>query len=98
MKRALAIILLATALASCSAIDRLTGQNDNTVLPGTREDAIPGQASFPTEPADGQTAVADPAQPQAETLAAPEDQPAACPADDPNCTPPAADGTFSDGQ
>lgn len=98
MKHALAIILLATALASCSAIDRLTGQNDNTVLPGTREEAIPGQASFPTEPAGGQTVTADPAQPQAETLAAPEDQPSACPADDPNCTPPTDAGTFSDGQ
>lgn len=98
MKQALAMALLATALASCSAIDRLTGQNDNTVLPGTREEAIPGQASFPTEPAGGQTATADSAQPRAETLAAPEDQPAACPVDEPNCTPPADAGTFSDGQ
>ena len=54
MKHALAIAFAAMALASCSAIDRLTGQNDNTVLPGTREDAIPGQASFPTQPAGGQ--------------------------------------------
>jgi len=98
MKQALAIALLATALASCGAIDRLTGQNDNTVLPGAREEAIPGQASFPTEPAGGQTAAADPAQPQAETAAAPEDQPAACPVDEPDCTPPAGAGTFSDGQ
>ncbi len=93
MKHALAIAFAAMALASCSAIDRLTGQNDNTVLPGTREDAIPGQASFPT-----QSAAADPAQPQAETTAAPEDQPATCPVDEPNCKPPATDGTFSDGQ
>jgi len=97
MKHALAIALIAAALASCSAIDRLTGQNDNTVLPGTREDAIPGQASFPTEPAGGQTAAGDPAAPQAETAAAPEEPPA-CPADDPNCKPPADAGTFSDGQ
>jgi len=97
MKQWIAIALLATALASCSAIDRLTGQNDNTVLPGSREEAIPGQASFPSAPVGGQTTAADPAAPQAGAAAAAE-KTAACPADDPNCTPPAADGTFSDGQ
>lgn len=97
MKQSIAILLLATVLASCSAIDRLTGRNDDTVLTGNREEAIPGQASFPTEPAGGATVAADPAAPQAETAAAPE-KAATCPADDPNCTPPGADGTFSDGQ
>ncbi len=97
MKQWIAITLLATALASCSAIDRLTGQADNTVLPGTREEAIPGQASFPTAPAGGQTAATGPAAPQADT-ANTQAEPPACPADDPNCTPPADDGTFSDGQ
>jgi hypothetical protein len=98
MKHALTIALVASVLASCSAIDRLTGQTDNTVLPGTREEAIPGQASFPTEPAGGQTVAGDSAAPQAETSAMPEEPATVCPADDPNCTPPAVDGTFSDGQ
>ena len=97
MKQSIAILLLATALAACSAFDRLTGRNDDTVLPGTREEAIPGQASYPTEPAGGTTTAAGPAAPQAGTAAAPEQTPV-CPADDPNCTPPADDGTFSDGQ
>ena len=97
MKHSIAILFLATALAACSAIDRLTGRNDDTVLPGNREEAIPGQASYPTEPAGGATTAAGPAAPQAETAAASE-KATACPADDPNCTPPADDGTFSDGQ
>ncbi|MGQ0483887.1 MAG: hypothetical protein ACT4SY_00830 [Hyphomicrobiales bacterium] len=98
MKHSIAILLLATALASCNAIDRLTGRIDNTVLPGNREEAIPGQASFPTGSAGGPATAADPAAPQAETAAAPEEQAPVCPADDPDCTPPAVDGTFSDGQ
>ncbi len=97
MKQLIAILLLATTLAACGAIDRLTGRNDDTVLPGNREEAIPGQASYPTEPVGGQTTAADSAAPQAGTATAPQDMPV-CPAEDPNCTPPAADGTFSDGQ
>jgi hypothetical protein len=97
MKHSLAILLLATTLAACSAIDRLTGRNDDTVLPGTREDAIPGQPSFPTEPVGGPATPADPAAPQDETAETPAEPPA-CPADDPDCTPPASGGTYSDGQ
>jgi hypothetical protein len=48
--RRLASVLLVLAvlpLASCSYLDRLTGQTDDTVLPGTREDAIPGHSQYP---------------------------------------------------
>lgn len=31
----------ATGLAGCSQVKRLTGQNDNTVLPGEREPILP---------------------------------------------------------
>ena len=33
-------------LAGCSTVNSLTGQTDNTVLPGQREEAIPGRAAF----------------------------------------------------
>jgi hypothetical protein len=44
-------ILIAAAaaalLAGCGTLNSLTGQTDNTVLPGQREDAIPGRTQFP---------------------------------------------------
>jgi hypothetical protein len=97
MKQSIAILLLGTALASCSTIDRFTGRIDDTVLPGNREEAIPGQASFPSGSAGGATKAADPAAPQAEAAATPE-KAASCPVEEPNCTPSGVDGTFSDGQ
>ena len=49
--RQLSRVLLAAAalslLAGCSTFNSLTGQTDNTVLPGKREEAIPGRAQFP---------------------------------------------------
>lgn len=50
MTRATALLLVAAAaalLSGCSTFNSLTGQTDNTVLPGQREDAIPGRTSFP---------------------------------------------------
>ena len=52
-------ILLALSVGGCSYVDRLTGGTDNSVLPGTREDAIPGKKQFP-EP---DTAAPSPEQP-----------------------------------
>ena len=41
------IFIVALLLAGCSYMDRLTGSTDDTVLPGSREDAIPGKRQFP---------------------------------------------------
>jgi hypothetical protein len=44
-----ALMALAVAVAGCGSIEKLTGMGrDDTVLPGQREDAIPGQNSFPS--------------------------------------------------
>lgn len=93
---AMVLVFSAFSAAGCSYIDRLTGSTDNTVLPGTREDAIPGKSQFP-EPGDTatieqpgggtQTATGD-------TLTTPEP---ACKAGDLDCALP-EDGTFSDPQ
>jgi hypothetical protein len=89
---AAALVLVTLSVAGCSYIDRLTGSTDNTVLPGAREDAIPGKSQFPdaSEQAANKTA-----QTGTDTTAtAPEP---ACKAGDPDCKP-ASDGTFSDPQ
>jgi hypothetical protein len=79
-------------LSGCSTINSLTGQTDNTVLPGQREDAIPGRAQFPekSDVATGSRTASDPSGAGAATYCAP---------DDPACKPPASTGdTFSDPQ
>lgn len=86
------IAAVAAVLGGCSTIDRMTGSVDNTVLPGQREDAIPGRAKFPeSDPA----STASTGAPQQAPSGA--DEPL-CPADDPSCAPPAGDDTFSDPQ
>lgn len=53
MTRSAKLLLAACALSlltGCSYVNSLTGQTDNTVLPGKREDAIPGRSSFPDKP------------------------------------------------
>jgi hypothetical protein len=89
--------LLLLVLGGCSTIDSLTGQTDNTVLPGQREDAIPGRAQFPDRP-DPLVKSSNSAQPPAEVPdsgAAPD---SGCSADDPGCQPASNDGVFSDPQ
>ena len=81
------------ALAGCSAFDRLTGQTDNTVLPGQREDAIPGRSQFPDTPDPLVTGASQP-----DEQAPPADAGAGCQPDDPACAPPSGDNTFSDPQ
>ncbi len=96
-RQALVLGLLVIGLAGCSTIDKLTGQTDDTVLPGQREEAVPGKAQFPqgADPAVQRSAPASPAaKPPGEEQAEPAKE---CPPDDANCTPP-ADGTFSDPQ
>ncbi len=104
MKAILRMAFAATALslAGCSTIDKLTGSTDDTVLPGQREDAVPGRPSFPSaeeraqtaKTAAGQSGGGDAAQPAAPAPA----EPAPCPADDPSCAGTTADDTFSDPQ
>ena len=36
----LLVVLLATSLMACSTIKRFTGQQDNSILPGNREDIL----------------------------------------------------------
>jgi hypothetical protein len=85
----LAVAALAL-LSGCSTFNSLTGQTDNTVLPGQREDAIPGRAQFPDKQ-DVAVGSAGGAQGAAtETYCAP---------DDAACKPPGTSGdTFSDPQ
>ena len=98
MKHLSRVLLAAAAmslLGGCSTFNSLTGQTDNTVLPGKREDAIPGRAQFPekqdaavgsgtTQQGGGQPAGAS------ETYCAP---------DDAACAPPGTSGdTFKDPQ
>ena len=89
---------VAVALAGCSTFNSLTGQTDDTVLPGQREDAIPGRAQFPDRPdplvqkqtAGGQDDT------QTATTADPIES---CQSDDPACQPSVkSDDTFSDPQ
>ena len=106
MKASLTIIFAFAALlplSACSMLDKMTKQTDDTVLPGPREDAIPGRTQFPAEgeqPA--KTTTATTAEPPADSQRAdapPTDEKKPCAADDPDCLPPLTDDdTFSDGQ
>lgn len=89
--RAVARVLMAAGvlmlLSGCTYLDTMTGQTNNKVLPGQREDAIPGRPTFPDK-ADAQVGTAS--------------QPAGasgCTANDPACKPPATtNDTFKDPQ
>jgi hypothetical protein len=100
------VLLLAAAvlLPGCSSFGKMFGGTDDTVLPGTREDAIPGHSQFP-EP--GDTGGVDTATTQDQGAAPAPDTAATASVDctnpknkkDPSCADmSASDGTFSDGQ
>lgn len=95
---AAALAFAAFSASGCSYIDRLTGSTDNTVLPGTREDAIPGKSQFPdaTERATVEQPGSTTAQTATGDTATKQPEPA-CKAGDPDCAQP-EDGTFSDPQ
>lgn len=102
-KFTIAALLIATALSvtGCGSMGKLFGGTDDTVLPGKREDAIPGHSKFPEA---GDTGA--PATSTVQNDAGAPDMPP--PVDctnpknkkDPACVPADAsgDGTFSDGQ
>ena len=101
-RRLTVLVVLALGLAGCGALDKLTGAGmDNTVLPGQREDAIPGRTQFPDTSDPGVTRAGssgmDAPPPSTEPPpSAPES--ADCPIDDPACQPASGDDTFSDPQ
>jgi hypothetical protein len=87
----------ATALlAGCGTLNSLTGQTDNTVLPGQREDAIPGRSQFPERQ---DVAVGSPSGSGAGAGSGAVSSENFCGPDDPDCSPPGSTGdTFSDPQ
>ena len=84
MRRVVIPLLIGLMLSGCSYMDRLTGETDNSVLPGAREDAVPGRAQFPdpserTQTAGGAGTSGPPA--DSGTVSA---EPG-CPPEDPSC-------------
>lgn len=79
-----------TLLSGCTYLDTFTGQTNNKVLPGQREEAIPGRPTFP-EKQDVQVG---------STTRPPDAAPqAGCAAGDPDCAPPTStNDTFKDPQ
>jgi hypothetical protein len=70
VRHALIVVLAAGLLAGCSSFKRLTGQTDNTVLPGERENILPPDQQVNPKPentgadaAAGQPAQANPCDP-----------------------------------
>lgn len=103
MKITSRVLLAATALvmlSGCSTMNNLLGETNNTVLPGQREDAIPGRPSFPEKrdvavggPGSSGTAAS------ASTSSGAVTDESYCAPEDPECRPPATTGdTFSDPQ
>jgi outer membrane biogenesis lipoprotein LolB len=88
------LLFAAAALAlltGCSSVNNLLGQTDNTVLPGQREDAIPGRTQFPEKQ--------DVAVSSAAGKAGAPNSESYCKPDDPACKPPGTTGdTFKDPQ
>ena len=90
LARLVLVAAAAALLSGCSYVNSLTGQTDNTVLPGQREDAIPGRASFPDKPDVNVGST---------SKAADSGQGTACPPGDKSCNPPATTAdTFKDPQ
>lgn len=80
-------------LSGCSTFNSLTGQTDDTVLPGQREEAIPGRTQFPEKQ---DVAVGSSA---GSASAATGGNETYCAPDDAACKPPGTSGdTFSDPQ
>ncbi|MCB1378963.1 MAG: hypothetical protein KDK89_11435 [Alphaproteobacteria bacterium] len=91
VRRLMLLSAVGAILSGCGAFDKFTGQVDDTVLPGQREDAVPGRSQFPDK-AEG------PVTQGSDTSAEPEQAPSSpCAADDPACQP-SSDGVFSDPQ
>ena len=46
----LLVTLLATSLMACSTIKKFTGQRDDSILPGSREEILPPEAQTARDP------------------------------------------------
>jgi hypothetical protein len=46
----LLMALLATSLMACNTVKKFTGQRDDSILPGTREDILPPEAQTARDP------------------------------------------------
>jgi hypothetical protein len=46
----LVITLLATSLMACNMMKKFTGQRDDSILPGTREEILPPEAQTARDP------------------------------------------------
>ena len=92
LRTAILVATLAAVLGGCSTINKMTGSVDNTVLPGQREEAIPGRAKFPESDSTSTASTAAPGPAPSEAATS------TCSADDPACAPPVGDDTFSDPQ
>lgn len=92
--------MAATLLSGCSMLNNLTGQTDNTVLPGTREDAVPGHAQYPEKNDSLMTPDKTGASPATSgTSGSAGNADAYCAPNDKTCKPPATTGdTFKDPQ
>jgi putative hemolysin len=104
MTRAARYVLAAAALlvlSGCSTMNNILGETDNTVLPGQREDAIPGRPSFPEkrDVAVGTPGTAGGGAAASSTSGTAAPSETYCAPEDPDCKPPATTGdTFSDPQ
>jgi hypothetical protein len=75
----LSILALAASLTGCTTIKNLTGQNDDSVLPGSREDILPTDQQTARDPiitGEDQSQADIPAEQQS------------CDKKDPDCLPP----------
>jgi predicted small secreted protein len=74
IKLPVALLALSLVLPGCSSVKNLFGAgNDDTVLPGQREDVLPPESQTAQDP-----------QVMGKQAQSPDD----CPIDDPNCNPP----------
>src|SRR5260221_13267115 len=94
----LLLVGLTLSVTGCSTFNKMTGQTDETVLPGSREDAIPGKTQFPDPsdraPTEQQPGGQSTAQQQPAPTTTPENH---CKPGDKACQP-GSGGTFNDPQ
>lgn len=94
--RVLLAVSVITLLSGCTYLNTFTGETNNKVLPGTREDAIPGRGSFPEKPDPNIGTVSKTA---STTAPAQVNTQPGCTSNDPACKPPATtNDTFKDPQ
>ena len=50
MKQFIILVCLAATLSGCNSLKKLTGQSNDTILPGTREDILPPEQQTARDP------------------------------------------------